>query len=193
MTFARTLLAVTLTIALASAHRAVAQDDKPVVSTTKPSTQSSAGPIDYQKLKEALPAELAGMTRSELTGEKTGFGEIKFSTARATYVKDADKDDAPRIDLQLQDYGANSPMLAGMTAWTQAAIEREGDDGFQKTTKIQDQPAMLMYANEGKTGTAQLLVGGRFMMTVTTVNMSAEQFKKIGDELKLKEVAALAK
>src|SRR5215211_676002 len=40
-------------------------------------------PIDFRKLKEMMPAELAGVKRSELSGEKVSIGELIVSTARA--------------------------------------------------------------------------------------------------------------
>ena len=189
MMIPRTLLVVT--IALASGPAVFAQD-----ATTKPAaTQGSApaGPIDFRKLKEMLPESLAGMKRTEATGEKTAFGEMKFSQARATYTKDADNADAPRIELQILDYGTNKQMIEGLAMWTKMEVDTESDGGYQKSTKVKDQPAMEQYQNDAKTGVLQLFVGERFFVTVTVQNLPAEQFKKIGDELKIKELAALAK
>ena len=189
MTILRTLLVVT--IALASAQTVLAQD-----ATTKPAaTQGAApaGPIDFKKLKEMLPETLAGVKRTEATGEKTAFGEMKFSQARAIYAKDAEKADAPRLELQIIDYGTNKKMIEGLAMWTKTEIDTESDDGYQKSTKVKDQPAMEQYQIQSKTGTLLLVVGERFFVTITTMNIPAEQFKKIGDELKIKELAALAK
>ena len=189
MTILRTLLAAV--IAIASAQVVLAQADT-TTATTKPTTQPG-GLVDYKKLKEMLPEKLGGLKRTEATGERTGFGEIKISTARASYVQDENNGDSPRIELQIFDYGTNKQMLEGMAMWTKMEVDREGDDGFQKSLKIQDQPAMQTYTNEGKSGQLQLLVGDRFLVSINTAALSVEQFKKIGDELKLKELAALAK
>ena len=50
---------------------------------------------------------------------------------------------------------------------------------------------MQLYQNDGKSGTLQILVGERYFVTINTTNLSADEFKKLGDELKLKELAAL--
>jgi hypothetical protein len=195
MTSLCTCLAVALAVALAAVQTVLAQDPPAAATkpaTTKPATQAS-GPIDYNKLKEALPETLAGMKRTEATGERSGFGEMKFSTARATYAKNEDQPDAPRIDMQIIDYGTNKQMVDAMAMWTQMEVDQEGDQGYHRTLKIKEQPAMEQYVNEGKTGVLNLLVGGRFLVTVNTSNLPAEQFKKIGEELKVKELAALAK
>jgi hypothetical protein len=191
MTFARTLLAVILTMALGMVHRATAQDDNAAAPTTRPSTQSSSGPIDFEKLKAVLPAELGGMKRSELTGEKSSAAGISFSMARAVYAKDPDKADGPGIDVHIQDYGTNKLLLDGMTGWTKTKLDQDGDDGFQKSTTIQDQPAVLRYLKEARMGSIELFVGGRFLMTVTTSNLSTDEFRKLADQLNLKELMAL--
>jgi len=187
MTILRTLLVVT--IALASVQTVLAQD-----ATTKPAaTTAPAGPIDFKKLKEMLPETLAGVKRTEATGERTAFGEMKFSQARATYAKDAENADAPRLELQILDYGTNKQMIEGLAMWTKMEVDTESDGGYQKSTKVKEQPAMEQYQNESKTGTLQLFVGERFFVTITTMNVPLEQFKKVGEELKIKELAALAK
>jgi hypothetical protein len=147
--------------------------------------------VDYKKLKEQLPETLGGIKRTEASGQKTGLGDFKVSQAHGTYVKDKEKDDSPRIELQIQDFGGNKQMIEGLSYWTKLEMDKEGDDGFQKTLKIQDYPAMQEYRNEGKSGTLTLLVGERFFVTVNTTNLTADEFKKLGDELKLKDLAAL--
>lgn len=189
MTIPRTLLAVT--IALASAPAVFAQD-----ATTKPAATQGAAPadlIDYKKLQEMLPETLVGVKRTEATGEKTAFGQMKFSQARGVYAKDAAKADAPRVELQILDYGTNKQMIEGLSMWTKTEVDTQSDGGYQKSTKVQDQPAMEQYQNQSKTGTLLLVVGERFFVTITTMNVPLEQFKKIGDELQIKELAALAK
>ena len=197
MTTLRTLLAVALTMAIARsviAQTDVAAEKKSSTTkpTTKPTTQAT-GPVDFNKLKEMLPEKLAGLTRKEATAERTGFGNVKVSTALATYKGDDNNRDAPEVSLQIFDYGPNSMLIQGMTAWTKTNVDRESDDGFSKSLKIQDQPAIQDYLNVGKAGQMQVLVGERFLVSISTANLSVEQFKKLGDELKLKELAALGK
>ena len=195
MTTLRMLLATA--IAIAFAQVVTAQPDataprSPTTTTSRPATQAS-GPVDHNKLKEMLPEKLAGLTRKEATAERTGFGNVKVSTALATYRGDGNNRDTPEVSLQIFDYGPNSMLIQGMTAWTKTNVDRESDDGFSKSLKIQDQPAIQDYLNVAKAGQMQVLVGERFLVSISTANLSVEQFKKLGDELKLKELAALAK
>lgn len=190
MKITRTVLVAALTVGAINLA-SFAQDKPAEENKDKAPASQPAAPVDYKKLKEHLPETLGGIKRTEASGERTGFGEFKLSTAQGTYVKDKEKDDSPSIDLQIQDFGGNKQMIEGMSYWTKLEIDKEGDDGFHKTLKIQDQPAMQEYRNEGKSGTLTLLVGERFFVTVNVQNMTADEFKKLGDELKLKELAAL--
>jgi hypothetical protein len=147
--------------------------------------------IDFRKLKEWLPAELNGMKRSEANGERNKLGEITISQARATYGK-GDDEKTPRIELEVVDYGGMNQMAQGLAmAWTAAEIDRESDDGYEKTIKIKNNPGMETWQKEGSHGEIQLLVGKRYILTLRTDNIPAEQFKKVAESLALEKLAEL--
>jgi hypothetical protein len=168
-----------------------AADAQPQQGQPPASQPTVSEPMDFRKLKELLPAEVAGVKRTEATGEKNAFGDFKVSTARGTYAKDQEKDDAPRIDVEISDYAATKGMAEGMAFWTKMEVDRDGDTGYEKTTKVAGQPAMESYQTEGKSGHLQVFVANRYMVQVNTQNVPVEQFKKIGEELKLEKLAAL--
>ena len=190
MKITRTILAAALMTGTITGS-SFAQDKPAEENKDKAPASQPAGPVDYKKLKEQLPETLGGMKRTEASGERTALGEFKVSMAQGTYVKDKEKDDSPRADVQIQDFGASKQMVEGMAYWTKLEIDKEGDDGFHKTLKIQDQPAMQEYRNEGKSGTITLLAGDRFFITINAQNVTADEFKKLADDLKLKDLAAL--
>ena len=174
--------AVALLIIVATLQFASAQN----AATTKP-----ADPVDFRKLKEALPAELIQVKRTEATGEKNAMGEFKISHVRGTYVKDANADDSPRIEVTITDYGATKGMADALAAWTKMEIDRESDGGYEKTTKVGEHPAFETYQNEGKSGQLQVFVAGRFIVQIQTTNVPADQLKTIGEEMKLEKLAEL--
>jgi hypothetical protein len=47
--------------------------------------REAVDPVDFRKLKDLLPETLAGMSRTEATGEKTGAMGFTVSTAQAKY------------------------------------------------------------------------------------------------------------
>lgn len=174
-------LSLVMLIIAATLQIAIAQN-----ATTQP-----AGPVDFRKLKEALPAKLLDIDRTEATGEKTAVGEFKLSMARGTYVKDANSDDSPRIEITITDYGATKGMIEAFAAWSKMEIDRESDGGYEKTTKVGEHPAFETYQNEGKSGQLQVFVANRFIVQIQTTNVPAEQLKKIGEEMKLEKLAEL--
>jgi len=176
MKLARTAIAAVCLLAASSALRA---EDAP------PASQPSA-PVDYHKLKEQLPETLAGVKRTNIEGSRMKFGEMSVSNAKADYRGEEGK---LSIHVEALSYN-NAEVAKGMAAWTQMEIDNEGDEGFQKSVKIQDQPAMLDYKSKDKSGTITALCGN-VMLTVNVENASPEDFKKVQDALPAKAIAGL--
>jgi len=177
----RTVLAAAALFALSSVATSpiIRADD------AAPASQPSA-PVDYHKLKEQLPETLAGVKRTSLEGSRMKFGEMSVSNAKADYGGEEGK-----LSFHIEAVSYNNAEVAkGMAAWTQMEIDNESDDGFQKSVKIQDQPAMLDYKTKEKTGTITVLAGN-VMLTVNVENASPEDFKKVQDALPAKAIAAL--
>src|SRR5262249_10855774 len=125
---------------------------------TPPASQpAKVEPIDYHKLKDLLPDTLAGEKRSNAEGEKTSAGEVSFSRASAEYG-DTSKENAPTYHLEIFDYSATPGMGEGMAAWQNLEVDKEGDNGFEKTLKLADQPGLESYHKEGKDGSIQVWV-----------------------------------
>ena len=145
-------------------------------------------PIDYKKLKELMPDKLLDQQRTKLEGEKISIGEFIMSQATATF---GDKDDAPRFEVQFIDYSASKAMAEGMTAWKSIEIDKEGDDGFERTTKIAEQPAFQSFQKEGKSGQVNIFVAGRYLVTVQLNNVTGDDVKKVGDALPIAKLVEL--
>jgi hypothetical protein len=151
---------------------------------------AKADSVDFRKLKELLPVELSGAKRSEISGEKTKAGEMSISHATATYKK-GDGNDAQKIEVQIMDYG-NAEMAAGLSAaWATLEIDKETDDGFEKTVKVSGNPGFESWKKSSKRGEVQLLVGKRFIVSVQTTNIPDDQVIKVAEALPLDKLAAL--
>jgi len=186
----RLLLAALLIIV--SAPLALAQDQQ---QEEKPADQEKkkekVDPIDFRKLRDALPDDIAMLKRTERQGERMSMGEFHVTVARGEYkLKDAG-DDAPSANIEVQDYGAMPDVLEGLTYWTQIEVDREGDDGYQRTVKIKGFPAMEQYRTESRDGEVQALVAERFFVTFNARNVSQEQFEQIVKALPLEKFAEL--
>jgi hypothetical protein len=166
-----------------------AQDSK----DAKPAETPKAASVDFRKLKELMPAELEGLKRTENNGEKNAFGTVSISTAKAEYKKNKDQDDEkePSIHVEIIDYGGVEMAKGLAMAWTMAEIDKESDNGYEKTVKIKGNPGMETWEKEGKRGRVQVLVGSRFIVTVETTNLPSERVLKVVEALPLEKVAAL--
>lgn len=157
-----------------------------------PASQPAKVPaVDFRKLKEVLPENLAGVKRSEARGEKQKLGEFTFTTAHGEYQKEDAGETDPNLSLELFDYGAAPEMASMFTVWQQMEIDRESDNEYEKTVKIKEHPGLEKYNSEGKHGELQLYVANRFLLTLNANNISQEQFKKAIEELPVEKLAAL--
>ena len=147
-------------------------------------------PVDYKKLKEAMPEKLADLKRSELGGERIKTGDFAMSNARATY-RGGEADDAPSFEVQAIDYGAAPGMAEGFKAMTAVEVDQESDDQIQKSVKVDGQPGMETYQKKDKSGQVQLYVAGRFLVTLEARNVTQEQLEKAMNELPLKKLTGL--
>ena len=174
-------------VMLGTISMATAQDAPPA---SKPAKKP---PIDFRKLKEVVPGELAGVKRSSNEGEKINIGELNISQVNARFEKAEAGENDPRVELQIVDYASAPEMGNVMTAWQQMEVDKESDNGFERTTKYKEQPAYETYQNEGKSGQVQIWVASRFYVNVQTTNLTAEQMKKLVESLPLEKLVELAK
>jgi hypothetical protein len=165
------------------------KDEKKQDPKAAPATTQKVQPVDFRKLKDLMPAELGGLKRGKVDGERTAMGEFKLSQARATYGDDT-KENVPTISVDISDYGA-MPGMQGLAFWAGQEIDQEGDEGYTRTVKVQGHTALEQYTNEGKSGSLQVSVANRYFVNVNSSNLSAEEFKKLAEQLPVQKLAEL--
>ena len=118
--------------------------------------------VDFRKLKELLPEELDGMNRTSASGEKTNSFGIKDSQSEGKYKSE---DGEQNIKITIIDLGSMKG-LTGMAlfAWTMAEIDKETEDGYEKTTEFKGYKAFEKYNTKNKNGDLEVIVGDRFMV-----------------------------
>jgi hypothetical protein len=164
---------------------AVRAEDKPAASQP-----AKVEAVDFRKLKELMPADAADLKRTDNTGEKNKIGDFQLSTAKATFTKEGDN--APEVTIEIIDYGGAPGMSEGIAAWTQMEIDKDSDSGHEKTLKIKDKyPAYETFQKEGQSGNLQIYVAKRYIVTITTSNLPAEQMQKVAESISLDKLAEL--
>jgi len=116
-------------------------------------------PVDQNLLKALLPDAVANLKRNRLEAEKAGMGNIKVSKADAGYSDDQ----GHSVDVTITDAGG-TPMFAGLAAWAMIEQERENDDGYEKTGKVNGRAVHEKFNKKTKDGEYSVVVAGRFII-----------------------------
>jgi hypothetical protein len=120
---------------------------------------SRVDPIDIDLLKPFVPDTFAGLPRTSSSAEKTGMGAIMVSKAEATYDDGGDRE----VRLEITDTGGVSGLM-GLASWMGVQEERENDDGYERTQKVDGRLTHVKSSRSGDDEFA-VVVGERFMVS----------------------------
>lgn len=140
-------------------------------------------PVNFRELKALLPEKLGDLKRSNLEGEKSSAMGINISTANANY---SDKEGNQSIDLKITDLGSVSG-ISGLAAygWYLADIDKETENGYEKTMMYKGYKGYEKYDNEGKFGELSVLIAKRFVVEANGNNTTMNQIKAALDIIDL--------
>jgi len=166
----------------------VEETDEAVLKSNGTKVSQSVGPIDFRKLKELLPEEIAGFKRTEASGEKTGAMGFTISTAESKYKGNGNSS----VKLEIFDTGGVAGVATmSLAAWTMADIDKETENGYEKTTKLEGHKAFEKYDNINKSGELNVLVADRYVVNVNGNNVTVDKLKSILGDLDLEKLADL--
>jgi len=139
--------------------------------------------VDFRSLKEMMPEETGGLPRTSLTGEKNSGMGFKVSQAEAEY-NTTDPDQSKNIRIKIVDMG-NMAGFAGLAAfgWMMAEVDRETDTGYERTIDYKGQKGYEKYDNESLSGSLEVFVDKRFMVSVDGYNVSMDAIHDAMDEV----------
>jgi hypothetical protein len=100
---------------------------------------------------------------------------MNISNANANY---SDAENNVSIDLKITDLGSVSG-LSGMAAygWYMVDIDKEDDNGYEKTITYKGNKGYEKYDTQGKYGEISILVAKRFIVEANGNNVSMDQMK----------------
>ena len=141
--------------------------------------------VEYKVLKDMLPESVAGMKRTDASGEKTAAMGMQVSNAEGRYSNDQNGG----ITLKLTDIGSMTG-LAGMAAyaWAASTVERESDDGYEKTGTFNGYKSHEKWSKSSNSGEISVLVAGRFVAEVSGYNTSMDALKDALNKVDLKKL-----
>ncbi len=117
--------------------------------------------VDYRDLKDLLPKKMAGMPRTEHDGQRTKTYGIEIATASAVYTSE-DR----RLNVSITDATGLGAAMMALASWSNMEFDREGDDGYERTTTIEGYKAFEQYNRKDRSGSVALLVENRFIVAI---------------------------
>ncbi len=145
--------------------------------------------VDFRDLKALLPESLGDLKRTNAEGEKSSAMGFTISKAEADYNNE---DYSQSMDIEITDL-AGATGYAGLAAWGWAMvdIDKETESGYEKTTKYRGHKAYEKYDNEYQNGSIEVLVSGRFMVSVNGNSVPMEMIKSSMDEIDISALESI--
>jgi hypothetical protein len=145
--------------------------------------------VDFRDLKALLPESFGDLKRTNAEGEKNGAMGFTISKAQADYNNE---DYSQRIDIEITDL-AGASGYAGLAAWgwAMADIDKETETGYEKTIKYKGHKAYEKYDTEYQNGSIEVLISGRFMVSVRGNNVPMEMIQSSIDEINIAKLESM--
>jgi hypothetical protein len=147
-------------------------------------------PINFRELRDALPRRVRGMEEGPSNGETTGVLGIRISTVDQTYRNEEDDE---RIDVTIVDLGSlRNAALMGKD-WLNVQFDRESDEGFERTTRIEGYPGMekCRTMTDYEECEIHLIVAERFVVDLKGKGVSMRTLRNVLDDVDLRKLESL--
>ena len=148
----------------------------------------SFDPLDFRKLREALPQELAGFDKGESSGEKNNAFGIAVSEAKQSFrTADGNK----RVRFEITDPGTLSGPFALANMWMNIEVDKETSEGYEKTSTVGGRKLHEKWDKSGQHGSVQLIVGNRFMVDVDAQGIEMNDVKSLIGKIDVAKLEAM--
>ncbi len=128
---------------------------------------------DYTVLLPLFPEIIAGTGRQTTGGENYKLGAAPVGSANASYsLQDR------RFSVSIHDAGDQTESLATLAKWSNFVIDEETETEIQRSTLIQNQPALFHYDKSRRSGSLSLVHKGRFVIDITGRNIDMAELEK---------------
>ena len=145
-------------------------------------------PVDFRKLKEALPQDLAGFEKGESSGEKNNAFGIAVSEAKQSFRT---ADGSKRVRFEITDPGSLAGPFALANMWMNVEIDKETGDGYEKTSTVGGRKLHEKWNKSGKRGEVQMVVGNRFMVEVDAEGIEMNDVKSLVSKIDVAKLEAM--
>jgi hypothetical protein len=149
---------------------------------------ASYDPVDFRKLKEVLPVELAGFEKGDSEGAKNSAMGITVSEAKQTF-RTADGQKSVRFEIT--DPGSLAGPFALAHVWLNIEVDKETSNGYEKTTTVSGRRVHEKWSKGSKQGEVQTVVGKRFLVEVEARGLEMNEVKSLLSKIDLGRLEAM--
>ncbi|MEZ4917567.1 MAG: hypothetical protein R2792_00555 [Saprospiraceae bacterium] len=143
-------------------------------------------PVNFRELQALLPESLAGYERTSKEGQTAGAMGFKVSTAEATY-----KDGNKKVEIDIVDMGGINMASMGMASWASLEIDKEDENGFERTTTIHGNKAYEKQNNRTGESEVALLLYDRFVVKSSSYDAGVKELRSIVTAIKTEKLKGL--
>ena len=145
-------------------------------------------PVDFKALQAWLPQGLGSLKRQAVEGGRTGVAGVALAKATATYEGPGNA----RGRIEVRDAGGLSGVASLAVSWLNIDIDRQGASGYERTVNAAGRKAYERFAAGTQRGDYDVIVGGRFLVSLEVNGIDAKAFQDIVARLDLGALDALA-
>jgi hypothetical protein len=149
---------------------------------------ASYEPVDFRKLKEVLPVELAGFEKTDSEGSKNSAFGITVSEAKQSFRS---ADGSKTVRFEIVDPGSLAGPFALAHMWLNIEVDKETSSGYEKTSTVAGRRVHEKWNKSGKHAEVQTVVGKRFLVEVDARGIEINEVKALIAKLDLAKLEAM--
>ncbi len=139
--------------------------------------------MNFRDIKEAIPDRLIGIDRTNIKGETTGAMGFKISQAEAEFEED-DK----YMHVSIVDASAMGMARMGAAAWMNLEVDKENDDGYERTTTIDGNKAYEKWTSRTEKGELHMFYNDRYIVSIEARGIDMDDLQRALSRLDLDEL-----
>ncbi len=148
----------------------------------------SFDPIDFRKLKDVLPQELAGFEKGESSGEKNNAFGISVSEAKQSFRL---ADGSKRVRFEITDPGSLAGPFALTNMWMNVDIDKETSGGYEKTSTVGGRKIHEKWNKSSQHAEVKIVVGNRFMVEVDARGLDMTDVKALLSKIDIAKLESM--
>lgn len=144
-------------------------------------------PVDYRELRDVLPERIRGMEKGRSNGERTGALGFRISQVEQTY--ESTTGDA-ELEISIVDMGGLKNIAAVGLEWLNLDMDRESDDGFERTRSYRGHPVLDKCEQMGREARCEMVayVSRRFVVAIKSKGLEMGSLEGIMEQVDVEQL-----